>query len=156
MKTARFGCPVALVRDRFVLALGGRTSKSTTTKLCEAYDTNTNTWFSIAPLPSSILNATAIVMSERYVYVMPGVNKDCQVGNSLLINMLDSGSSTLYKGDRNSRMYGQAMGSQKWVQLEVANADFVAAKPCSGIQLSSTDMLIFGGDSTKTFAFDTR
>ena len=30
------------------------------------------------------------------------------------------------------------------------------AQPVAGIQLNNTDMLIFGGESTKTFQFDTR
>lgn len=53
-------------------------------------------------------------------------------------------------------MYGQVMANQKWMQIDVTNPEFVQARPCSGIQLSSTEMLIFGGDSTKTFTFDTR
>ena len=32
MKTARYGAPLALIRDRFILALGGLTGKATTTK----------------------------------------------------------------------------------------------------------------------------
>ena len=38
MKTARFMTPLALVRDRFVLALGGFTGRSQATKACECYD----------------------------------------------------------------------------------------------------------------------
>ncbi len=47
MQTARFGAALALVRDRFVLALSGMTGKSQTTCTCEAYDTQTNHWFGI-------------------------------------------------------------------------------------------------------------
>ena len=32
MKTARYNAPLALIRDRFILALGGFTSKYNTTK----------------------------------------------------------------------------------------------------------------------------
>ena len=39
MKTPRFSAPLALVRDRFILALGGFVSKHSTTKLAECYDT---------------------------------------------------------------------------------------------------------------------
>lgn len=52
MKTSRFHVPLALIRDRFVLALGGFISRTSVTKACEAYDTHTNTWFSIAPMPN--------------------------------------------------------------------------------------------------------
>lgn len=70
--------------------------------------------------------------------------------------MLDSGSQTNFTGDKNRREYGMAIARQRWVMLEVNNPDFVRAQPCSGIQLNSTDMLIFGGESKQTFTFDTR
>ena len=76
MKTAKFHSPIALIRDRFVLALGGFLSRTSSTKTCEAYDTHTNTWFSIASLPSMSVNATAVVMNERFVYLMPGQNRE--------------------------------------------------------------------------------
>ena len=51
MKTGRFHAPLALVRDRFILALGGFTGRTTATKTCECYDSTTNVWFNIASLP---------------------------------------------------------------------------------------------------------
>ena len=44
MKTGRFFAPLALIRDRFILALGGFTGRATSTKTCECYDTWTNFW----------------------------------------------------------------------------------------------------------------
>ena len=70
--------------------------------------------------------------------------------------MLDTGSQSSYEGDKNRREYGNVIGRQRWVQLEVNNSEFVRGQPCSGIQLNSTDMLIFGGESKQTFIFDTR
>ena len=70
MKTARYSAPLALIKDRFVLALGGYISKYNITKLSECYDTHTNTWFNIAPLPTQVVNATTVVMNERFVYSM--------------------------------------------------------------------------------------
>ena len=70
--------------------------------------------------------------------------------------MLDTGSQSSYEGDKNRREYGNVIGRQRWVQLEVNNSEFVRSQPCSGIQLNSTDMLIFGGESKQTFIFDTR
>ena len=87
---------------------------------------------------------------------MPGTNRESQVGGSIHINMLDTGAPNMYSGDRSSRAYGNVIASQKWNQLEVKNPDFVAAKPCAGIQTSSNEMLIFGGDTFTTFTFDTR
>ncbi len=106
MKTARFLAPLALIRDRFILALGGNISRNSPTKVCECYDTMTNHWFNIAALPSLSTNCTSVVMNERWVYMMPGTNKDAQAGNSLYINLLDTGSSSVFEGDRTSREYG--------------------------------------------------
>lgn len=39
MPTARFDTPLALVHDKVVIALGGKTSKYHGTKRCEAFDT---------------------------------------------------------------------------------------------------------------------
>lgn len=156
MKTARYCAPLAMVRDRFILALGGFTGRSSTTKVVECYDTLTNHWFNTAPLPGQSANCTAVVMNERWIYLMPGANRDAQAGNSLYINLLDTGASSSFEGERNSKDYGAAIARQKWSQLEVTNAEFVQAQPVAGIQFNSTDMLIFGGESLKTFQFDTR
>ena len=96
MKTGRFLAPLALIRDRFILALGGFTSRTQPTKTCECYDTITNFWFNINSLPSQSVNTTAVVMNERWVYLMPGNNRESQVANHLLINLLDTGSSQNY------------------------------------------------------------
>ena len=65
--------------------------------------------------------------------------------------MLDTGSTSLYGGDKNNREYGAVMARQKWSQLEVANSEFVRAQPVAAVQLSNTDMLIFGGESKAAF-----
>jgi len=38
----------------------------------------------------------------------------------------------------------------------VANPQFISGHPTSAIQISAYEMLIFGGDNTTTFTFDTR
>lgn len=106
MKTARFLAPLALVRDRFVLALGGFTSRTSATKSAECYDTYTNSWFNIASLPGQAVNTAAVVMNERWVYLMPGANREMQAGNVLSIAQMDTGSQSEYTGDKNSNMYG--------------------------------------------------
>ena len=50
MSIGRFNTPLALIRDRFILACGGQTNEDAATNTCEAFDVDTNTWFSIAPL----------------------------------------------------------------------------------------------------------
>ena len=65
-------------------------------------------------MPSQSVNTTAVVMNERWVYMMPGANREAQVGNQLYINLLDTGSSSLFEGDRNSAQYGMAIARQKW------------------------------------------
>ena len=83
MKTSRYCTPLALIRDRFILALGGYVSKYNITKMAECYDTHLNHWFSIAPLPTQVVNATTVVMNERFVYLMPGSNRESMVGGSI-------------------------------------------------------------------------
>lgn len=83
MKTARYSAPLALIKDRFVLALGGYVSKYNITKMAECYDTHLNHWFSIAPLPTQVVNATTVTMNERFVYLMPGANRESVVGGSI-------------------------------------------------------------------------
>jgi hypothetical protein len=72
MSMGRYNMPLALVRDRFILACGGQTSENTATNTCEAFDIDTNTWFSIAPLKQPMSNTSAVVMNNRFVYLMPG------------------------------------------------------------------------------------
>ena len=70
-------------------------------------------------MPITCVNTTAVVMNERWVYLMPGSNRDAQVGNQLCITMLDTGSQSSYEGDKNRREYGNVIGRQRWVSLEV-------------------------------------
>ena len=105
MPTARFDTPLALVHDQVIIALGGKTSKFHGTKRCEAYDTLKDQWVDLTPLPFFCVNTTAVVMKDRYVYLMPGSNRDTAINGSLLIGYLDSGS--LERGF-------EAMASAQW------------------------------------------
>ena len=87
---------------------------------------------------------------------MPGLNKEAMTGSAMLINMLDTGAPNNFTGDKNSRAYGTIIAAQKWQQLEVKNADFMTTKPCSGIQVNSNQMIIFGGEQKAMYTFDTR
>lgn len=86
MKTPRYGAALALVRDRFVLALSGMSGKTALTKMCEAYDTQTNSWFPLQEVPVAVTNTSAVVMNSRVVYLMPGANAECRRSDSLLIH----------------------------------------------------------------------
>ena len=113
MKMPRFGTPLALVRDRFILAVGGMTgvSPKTSTQKCEVFDTQTNHWFPMKELPLKLVNTCCVVLNSRFVYVMPGSNPECAQGSSLSILMLDSGGSANFAGDKNIRSYGLSIGS---------------------------------------------
>lgn len=54
-------------------------------------------------------NTNAVVMNNRFVYVMPGSNTECQKGQSLSILTLDSGSSRIFTGDKLDKNYGLPM-----------------------------------------------
>lgn len=80
LKLARFNTCLALIRNRFVIAMGGRTGNNTQTKLCEAFDSHTNAWFNLAAMPRTVADTSAIVMNNRYIYVMPGPNEENKRG----------------------------------------------------------------------------
>ena len=146
MPTARFDTPLALVHDKVVIALGGKTSKYHGTKRCEAFDSVSGQWFNVAALPFFCVNTTAVVMKERYVYLMPGNNRETLVNGALLIGYLDSG--VMDKGVE------QSLGNSQWAQLVVRNPDFVNSCPVAAIALGPDQMLIFGGQNTKTFMLE--
>lgn len=91
---ARFEIPLALVHDRFILALGGKTNKTNGTRRCEAFDTVCNHWFQIETLPVTCVRATAVVLNDQEVYLMPGNNKETQTGTSLVICHLNTGPTS--------------------------------------------------------------
>lgn len=97
MSLGRFNTPLALIRDRFIIACGGQVNESSATSQCEAYDIETNNWFSISSLQMPMSNTSAIVMNNRFIYLMPGpglpdespfLKPDC-----CSIEVLDTGSS---------------------------------------------------------------
>jgi len=64
LQSGRFEIPLALVHDRFILAMGGKTTKIQGTRRCEALDTVTNHWFQIDSLPITCVSTTAVVMND--------------------------------------------------------------------------------------------
>jgi hypothetical protein len=137
MNLGRFNAPLALVRDRFILACGGQVSENAATNACEAYDIDTNTWFAIAPLKQAISNTSAIVMNNRFVYLMPGSGiAGEQLGvkpDYCCIEMLDTGSSIQFGTDRQSKNYGLPIASHRWETLVVQNPSFSQSRPNAGI-----------------------
>lgn len=146
MPTARFDTPLALVHDQIIITLGGKTSKYHGTKRCEAFDTQSGSWINVAPIPFFCVNTTAVIMKERYVYLMPGNNRETQANNSLLVGYLDSG--TLERGVEAS------LSTSQWAQLLVRNQDFINSGPVAAIPIGPDQMLIFGGQTTKTFMLE--
>ena len=45
MQASRFDIPLGFVHNRFILAMGGKTSTQKSTMRCEAYDTVMDHWF---------------------------------------------------------------------------------------------------------------
>jgi len=133
MKTARYGTALALVKDRFLLALSGCTNVGTMTKHCEAFDTKTNHWFPIQDLPVAVSNTSTTVMNHRFVYLLPSSNADCRRGDNLIIHVLDTGSSKIFTGDMKDKSAGWPIGRQVWQALVVNNADFARAQPSAAM-----------------------
>ena len=147
MQTARYSAPLCLIRGRFILALGGYTALFTVTQLCEVYDTQLDHWFPMADLPLQFINSTAVVMNHRTVYLMPGDNSqgDANIGNSCQLWYLDTGSRAEFTGEKNSKAYGALIGEKQWKSLTITSADLIKTMPTAGIQLNSSQILIFGG-----------
>jgi len=65
-------------------------------------------------------------MSEKYVYVMPGVQGNrIKPPPFLMIAVLDCSNRTLFKGDPSSKEHGYGLGQNSWSYLEVTNPDFI-------------------------------
>ena len=142
MKKARINPPVCLVRDRFVLSLGGKTSNFDLTETCEVFDTIMNEWFPMAQLPFPVINSTALVMNKRFVYLMPGPNSRCKVGNACLIHTIDTGFSIELGVDSNHQMPIKAIVAQaRWKQLKVKDKKFVDSMPSAGIQTDGNTII---------------
>mmetsp|Transcript_42448 Transcript_42448/g.55989 ORF Transcript_42448/g.55989 Transcript_42448/m.55989 type:complete len:118 (+) Transcript_42448:1445-1798(+) len=113
LQSPRFDIPLALVHDRFLLAIGGKTNNSQAgkTRRCEAYDTVANHWFHIDSLPASVVDTNAVVMNGREVYLMPGNCRDRQQSAGLTICRLDTGPFSQFPrgGDHKAENYGYAI-----------------------------------------------
>jgi hypothetical protein len=44
MRLPRYNTSLAMIKDRFIFALGGMVAKGKSTEQCEVYDVNTNVW----------------------------------------------------------------------------------------------------------------
>lgn len=65
MKAPRCSIPLALIRDRWIMAIGGLIGRNKPCTLVAAYDTVLNTWFDCNSLTTPRFNCSAIVMNKR-------------------------------------------------------------------------------------------
>ena len=70
--------------------------------------------------------------------------------------MLDCGDPSMMRSDPTSVTYGYPLADKQWTYMEVNNPDFIKTFPTAALQLNENEMMIFGGETTKTFIFDTR
>jgi hypothetical protein len=155
MQQGRFNSPLAMVRDRFIFAIGGQTSDRTATSQCEVFDTMNNAWFSISPLNKPAANTSAIVMNNRFIYLMPGAgipdDPSAQKPETCTIEILDTGSSYQFSKETNA---GQVIAKNPWKSIQVQNKEFNLVRPSAGIQLTESEILIFGGIAKRNFVLD--
>ena len=124
MKTARSSVPLALIRDRWILAMGGNVARNKPCSLVAAYDTLTNVWFECQSLTTVKSNTSAVVVSSRFVYLLPGPNIGAQKGNSVMIDYLDTGVTQDYMGSHDTVQYGMQIAKRNWESLEVRDPTF--------------------------------
>lgn len=123
MKTPRFNIPLVLVKDRYILALGGMTSKSKVVDVCEAYDTVNSTWYPLPHLDRARASTSAQVVNQRYVYIMPAPNSI----SWSTIEFLDLGYPFDIKSVKN-----------KWQILSVASPEFTQSFGFGSTMISNT------------------
>ena len=88
---------------------------------------------------------------------MPGKQtKSSQLPPYIMICMLDCGELAALRGDPNSKEFGYSLTEKNWGYLEVSNPDFIKSYPTAGIRLNENEMLIFGGETQKTFILNTK
>ena len=87
---------------------------------------------------------------------MPGNNRESATsgGSSLTICRLDTGPESQFPRDAKARNYGYPIAMHRWSKLEIKNSEFIRACPSAALPLNATQMLIFGGSSTKCFILD--
>ena len=73
-----------------------------------------------------------------------------------MISVLDCGEPTNLNANPMSREYGYALAEKNWSYVQVDNPDFIKSSPVAAIQLNENEMMIFGGETIKTFIFNTR
>lgn len=73
-----------------------------------------------------------------------------------MISVLDCGEPANLRADPTSREYGYVLAEKNWSYVQVDNPDFIKSSPVAAIQLNENEMMIFGGETNKTFIFNTR
>ena len=73
-----------------------------------------------------------------------------------MISVLDCGPLGNINANPTSREYGYTLAEKHWSYVQVDNPDFIRSSPVAAIQLNANEMMIFGGETTKTFIFNTR
>jgi hypothetical protein len=63
MKFGRHSPILALVRDRFVITIGGMIAKNKPTQIVSAFDSEANAWFDMKSLDTPRVNCSAVVLN---------------------------------------------------------------------------------------------
>ena len=68
----RCSTPLALVHDKWILAIGGLVGRTQATDIVSLYDTKQDVWHKCLPLPGPQTFCSTVVQEQRHVYLMPG------------------------------------------------------------------------------------
>jgi hypothetical protein len=63
MKFGRHSSILALVRDRFIIVIGGMIAKTKPTQIVSAFDSEANAWFDMKNLETPRVNCSAVVLN---------------------------------------------------------------------------------------------
>ena len=71
MNQARHSCPIALIKDRFILAAGGNTEiqKKNYTNTTEIYDIESGLWIQMNSMDKPRANTSMSSFNDRHIFI---------------------------------------------------------------------------------------
>jgi len=72
MSQPKFNVPLAIIKDRYIFALGGCLNNMNLTNSVEMFDIVNNKWYPVSSMTNPRSMTTATVVNNRWIYIMPG------------------------------------------------------------------------------------
>ena len=146
MKTSRMSPPVALVKDKYIIAAGGQITVQNKgnyyTNTSEVYDIASNTWTNTGNLRMARGN-TSITSIGSLVFIFHGLLPQIQASQSTCVEYINLGPCT-----------PQSFRAAQWDAVNVQNPDFISNEPKASHFLGPNELIVFGGNGCFTYQVD--